>query len=535
VARLPQPGGDVGNWGEILNDYLNQSHNNDGSLKDIPQSKVTNLVQALANKANIDDIPTSYTDVGAEPEGLSVSTKAELAGMMSATGMPSFASIRNALKAERSCAVWGTGDSTLDASGSSFKMMEYLAQDVATKYPIFRVMSYTKDGSTEKWKEPNIIQAGTQGRRNVRLTTRSMRYRPPVHSDSLLNTGNIDVRVLVAPDGWGTGTTRCLATRNAKEVNGSISNELSWRFAIDPTGALQMRLSANGTDLNLSQALSSVTMQSIGAADGEFVWVRTTVEITSSPTSSRTIKFFTSPADDGFTWTQLGNSITSTSSTPIYVPVAGSFFEIGGMGWQPVGAGLQGRIAEVQIRDGVEGRMVAPGLPELWERYPDSSTTFSGSPEFRVYNTARAGTAMSYHTDATRLAKEASDFGQSVLIFCDSHNEVGASGQVGWISPYQAWVDSVQTRLPNTAVMVVKQNPHTTAWLNESAYGYSHKLRLDELERLSAKNSWDVLDVYSAFINDSRGLGVLIDTDGLHPTAAGYELMGDVLKKAAGL
>lgn len=34
MARLPQPGGDDGSWGSILNDYLSQSLNADGTLKD---------------------------------------------------------------------------------------------------------------------------------------------------------------------------------------------------------------------------------------------------------------------------------------------------------------------------------------------------------------------------------------------------------------------------------------------------------------------------------------------------------------------
>ncbi len=33
MARLPTPGGDSGNWGEILNEFMLQSHNSDGSLK----------------------------------------------------------------------------------------------------------------------------------------------------------------------------------------------------------------------------------------------------------------------------------------------------------------------------------------------------------------------------------------------------------------------------------------------------------------------------------------------------------------------
>ena len=34
MARLPQPGGDSGNWGQILNDFLSQVHKADGTLKD---------------------------------------------------------------------------------------------------------------------------------------------------------------------------------------------------------------------------------------------------------------------------------------------------------------------------------------------------------------------------------------------------------------------------------------------------------------------------------------------------------------------
>ncbi len=51
MARLPQPGGDSGQWGDILNDYLTQSHAADGSLK--PGIVVeTNLDAAVVTKLN---------------------------------------------------------------------------------------------------------------------------------------------------------------------------------------------------------------------------------------------------------------------------------------------------------------------------------------------------------------------------------------------------------------------------------------------------------------------------------------------------
>jgi hypothetical protein len=52
MPRLPQPGTDKGIWGDILNDFLSQSLNVDGTLKDIPQSKVVGLSTDLQSKAS---------------------------------------------------------------------------------------------------------------------------------------------------------------------------------------------------------------------------------------------------------------------------------------------------------------------------------------------------------------------------------------------------------------------------------------------------------------------------------------------------
>lgn len=51
APRLPVPGGDAGNWGSLLNDFLSQSHNSDGTLKDISLSNVSGLEASLASTA----------------------------------------------------------------------------------------------------------------------------------------------------------------------------------------------------------------------------------------------------------------------------------------------------------------------------------------------------------------------------------------------------------------------------------------------------------------------------------------------------
>ncbi len=33
MPRLPEPGGDAGSWGDLLNEFLREEHNPDGSLK----------------------------------------------------------------------------------------------------------------------------------------------------------------------------------------------------------------------------------------------------------------------------------------------------------------------------------------------------------------------------------------------------------------------------------------------------------------------------------------------------------------------
>lgn len=66
MPRLPIPGGDAGNWGEILNEFLSQEHNADGTLKPdgslatkyakpmsgIPKTDLHNDVQTSLDKAD---------------------------------------------------------------------------------------------------------------------------------------------------------------------------------------------------------------------------------------------------------------------------------------------------------------------------------------------------------------------------------------------------------------------------------------------------------------------------------------------------
>lgn len=67
MARLPVPGGDTGQWGDILNEYLAASHASDGSLK--PGSVVAALPDASIAAAKLQDTYLK-TSEKAQPNGI---------------------------------------------------------------------------------------------------------------------------------------------------------------------------------------------------------------------------------------------------------------------------------------------------------------------------------------------------------------------------------------------------------------------------------------------------------------------------------
>lgn len=60
MPRLPTPGGDEGNWGTILNEFLEVAHNTDGSPKD----------EALSTHATLTDGAHNLTDKVDKAAGL---------------------------------------------------------------------------------------------------------------------------------------------------------------------------------------------------------------------------------------------------------------------------------------------------------------------------------------------------------------------------------------------------------------------------------------------------------------------------------
>ena len=177
MARLPQPGSDNGTWGDVLNDYLSESHNADGTLKDIPQAKITNLSGTLATKADVSSlapvatsgsyadltakptIPTTPAQVGAEPVGLSTTTKTGLnASYMkwSQTLAPWFKKLQSSPSTAKIAII---GDSTRDNSSSGSVFHTAVKSQMGSGQPL------------EGMSASNVLNFGYNGQLIAQITS----------------------------------------------------------------------------------------------------------------------------------------------------------------------------------------------------------------------------------------------------------------------------------------------------------------------------------------------------------------------------
>lgn len=112
MARLPIPGSDAGSWGQILNDYLSQTHNTDGTLKDntVSESKLAAPVQAKLNVIAGQQGPTGATG----PQGAAGAQGP--AGAQGATGPAGAPGVSGATGAQGATGATGT-PGTVGATG----------------------------------------------------------------------------------------------------------------------------------------------------------------------------------------------------------------------------------------------------------------------------------------------------------------------------------------------------------------------------------------------------------------------------------
>lgn len=109
MARLPQPGADAGNWGAILNDFLSQVHNSDGTLKSDSVSS-SQIADSSISELQLDSTVQSKLNAVAGQAGATGATGPQgSTGTQGATGVQGPAGATGAQGATGSGAIGATG------------------------------------------------------------------------------------------------------------------------------------------------------------------------------------------------------------------------------------------------------------------------------------------------------------------------------------------------------------------------------------------------------------------------------------------
>lgn len=174
--------------------------------------------------------------------------------------------------------------------------------------------------------------------------------------------GDIDVRVYCSLIDWSPGAQNVLVSDF-----GTTGNQRSWQFFVNTAGTLGFQVSQTGTS-HVAAAASTVTVASVGIADGQAVWLRATVDIDNGA-AQRVTNFYWS--NDGQSWTPLGATVTqATALTNLFNSTAP--VTVGSLGPGTANPAT-GTFHYAEVRSGIDGTVVAS---------PDFRTQSEGQVNF---------------------------------------------------------------------------------------------------------------------------------------------------------
>lgn len=408
----------------------------------------------------------------------------------------------------RSCAIQVLSDST---ANDTTDWPYLLGQGLAADFPAHTVRWQRWSDATQTFEAPVIIQTGTAGALYLDCSTgTTSRYLQPSVAPHL--AGVIDVRLKLSRGDWTPATLNSMVGRSGD------AGSRSWYCAFQANnGRPQFTYSTDGT------ALVAITVNAAPVVnDGDTTWVRW-VFTPDDGAGNNTFKAYQS--SDGITWTQLGSTVTTAGAVTVFDATDQGIT----LGNNAPGAisDTTARIYEVEVRDGIDGKIIAPVLPDLW---PGATTgtpsSTAGAPVVTVINGGKSGGDIAYLTDPTRLPKSMPNFGQAVTFLSQSHNEGLEFGEE-WYDTFKAFIDAVQPIRPGVPIVILTQNPQKGAAANKEW----HAQRARELLAIGQRHGLGVIDTYKAFTDDATWETTLM-ADDVHPNTAGGQLWADAIKAA---
>ena len=425
---------------------------------------------------------------------------------------PTFSHLIGNLESGLSCGLAVCGDSTGNAAT---EWVGLLASELATRYPSHGVFHDVINTSTDNY-DRTTVQALPNGEQYWEMFV-SNHYPLTLGNSSVpLTSGDLDVACKVRIDDWSSLT---FVTGNDLLAQYGAAGARKFRIYTSQTKILGIAFSADGTNLTtLSTTSESAFMPYI---DGDDFWFRVTID-TDNGSGSYELKFW--HGTDGENWTQLGNTKTGAAFASL-VDVDTNYSMSNNS--RPMNAS---RFYECHIRDGIDGPIMNPLPMDNWFTGSSVNTaTLNGSPALVITNYSWSGrnTLQAMSIDFGTLFNNNSTTNFFVSL---SHND-SYSGfytqWASWLTGIESIVNDMKDRMPFAQPVLVSQNPKTNYLTNNTAL--HHSVRCAALGGWALRKGYSHIDAHGAFLADSRGLAVLNDPDGTHPSTTGSQLWSNVI------
>lgn len=406
-----------------------------------------------------------------------------------------FAQLAAAIKdGKKSVGITVLGDSTGYTSGKT-RWPDLLGTWLTTQFPGYAVQKLTWDG-TSTYGTPTVL-SGTPSARSVTTAATT----PLLHPGYGVATGgNLDVRVKLSVPAWPVAASPTFVSRW-----GSGAGLNSWYFFSDSAGAIYLKWSTDGNATSIFSSSANVTI-----AANTPIWLRATLNVTSGA-----VAFYTST--DGATWTSAGGGTAGAGATSIFDPGTSQPYVLGGYS---INNGMAATFYEVHVINGIAQLDTVPAFPDVWNAYRDqpgaSGITLNGSPVLTLMNGSWPGSSIINHTDSTNLPRLSPLWHNPLVRILNlSHNDTTRTGPE-YIAAWDSWLSSLKSRDALCSTVMTTQNPKIAG---TAAYPDAHAARFSRLTGWAVKNGVTIIDAYTAFLNSTKALGVLVDpTDGIHPT-----------------
>lgn len=346
-------------------------------------------------------------------------------------------------------------------------------------------------------------------------------------------TGDIDVTIHCALDDWtGSGEQSLIS-----KWDSALTNQRSWRFYVNTSGALVFAHTTDGTNTTLVTTTSSAP----NLVNGHAYYLRVTVDVDAGA-SNKTITFYKST--DGSTWETI--STHTTSGTTSIFSGTGVLRIADLKALSPLLA--TGNFYSATVKNGIDGTIVAnPDFTIQGNWRPDSAGNTWAVGSYTTTSIVTSGTKGIQFIDASKSGAKASTFTPTITgasnLFVDLSDWL-LRGEVSlvmmalgtnekWTGPtaavykteMQSLITEIHSIVPEMPIVLVAWYSSDEAYTHEDNVAGGWDAFVDAMHELVEENDYvGIID----FHNDPAP-GVEPDIWGLHPDEDGHQAIADAL------